>query len=216
MASAHISQDAIPDLYRRLAPVYNVWARLTESRARQRCLELAGIGDGASILEVAVGTGLTFERILRANPGGRNEGVDLSDAMLGRAWARAAATGRMNYRLRIGDAHALDFPDHEFDVLINSYMFDLLPESDFPQVLDEFKRVLRPGGRLVITGMTIGRRWYHGFWEAVHRVNPAWMGGCRGVQMQPHLYNSGFALKQREFVSQLGFPSEVILATAPG
>jgi ubiquinone/menaquinone biosynthesis C-methylase UbiE len=68
-------------------------AYLTESKARDRCLEIAAIQDGESVLEVAVGTGLAFERILKANPSGRNEGIDLTEAMLNRAEKRAASAG---------------------------------------------------------------------------------------------------------------------------
>jgi ubiquinone/menaquinone biosynthesis C-methylase UbiE len=144
---ARLDKGKVPETYRRIASLYDAWAWLTESRARKRCLELAAIQDGESVLEVAVGTGLAFERILEVNPSGRNEGIDLTDAMLARAERRAAQAGHTNYRLRVGDAYALDFAEDSFDVLINNYMFDLLPEPDFPRVLGEFRRVLRACGR---------------------------------------------------------------------
>jgi ubiquinone/menaquinone biosynthesis C-methylase UbiE len=214
MPDARIDQGHISDLYRKIAPGYDLWARVTESKARNRCLEIAAIQDGESVLEVAVGTGLAFERILKANPSGRNEGIDLTEAMLIRAEKRAARAGIKNYRLAVGDAYALDFPDNDFDVLINNYMFDLLPEDDFPTVLAEFRRVLRPGGRLVLVNMTKGVRWYNSIWEWVYRMNPAWLGGCRGVQVLPLLGQIGFVTVERQYVSQMTFPSEVICAVA--
>jgi ubiquinone/menaquinone biosynthesis C-methylase UbiE len=214
MPDARISQGHIPDLYRKIAPGYDLWARVTESNARDRCLEIAAIQDGESVLEVAVGTGLAFERILKGNPSGRNEGIDLTEAMIIRAEKRAASTGIKSYRLAVGDAYALDFPDNDFDVLINNYMFDLLPEDDFPTVLAEFRRVLRPGGRLVLVNMTKGMRWYNGIWEWVYRMNPAWLGGCRGVQVVPLLGQVGFVTSERQYISQMTFPSEVICAVA--
>ena len=192
-----------------------MWARLTESKALLRCLELAAIRDGESVLEVATGTGLAFERILRANPSGRNEGIDLTEAMLARARKRAAKLGVDNYRLRIGDAYALDFPDGDFDLLINNYMFDLLPQQDFVDVLTEFRRVLRPGGRLVMVNMTKGERWYNRIWERIYRINPAWLGGCRGVTILPVMEACGFIHTQREYISQMTFPSEVLCGVAP-
>ena len=209
-----INKDDISDLYGRIAPGYDIWARVTESKARNRCLEFAAIQDGESVLEVATGTGLAFERILQANPTGRNEGIDLTQAMLIRAEKRAARTGVRNYRLTVGDAYALDFPDNDFDVLINNYMFDLLPENDFPKILVEFRRVLRPGGRLLLVNMTKGMRWYNGIWERVYRMNPAWLGGCRGVQVLPLLDKTGFDTAGRQYISQMTFPSEVICAVA--
>jgi ubiquinone/menaquinone biosynthesis C-methylase UbiE len=210
MADAQIEKGRVADLYRKIAPSYDLWAWLTESKARNRCLELAAIKDGEHVLEVAVGTGLAFEMILEANPSGRNEGIDLTEAMLSRAEKKAAKSGSDNYRLRVGDAYDLDFPDDSFDVLINNYMFDLLPQQDFRTVLEEFKRVLRPGGRLVMISMTKGERWYNGLWERIYRINPALLGGCRGVLLLPQLEACGFGQTRREYVSQLTFPSEIV------
>lgn len=215
MLEAGIQKGVVADLYGKLAPSYDLWARLTESKARDRCLELASIQDGEAVLEVAVGTGLAFEMILRSNPSGRNEGIDLTEEMLTRAERRAGNSETDNYRLRIGDAYALDYPDDDFDVVINNYMFDLLPQQDFLTVLTEFKRVLRAGGRLAMVNMTEGERWYNNLWERIYRINPAWLGGCRGVLLVPHLESCGFVQTKREYVSQLTFPSEVVCAVAP-
>jgi len=54
---ARIDKSDVPHIYKKVASVYDIWARLTESKARNRCLELASIRDGESVLEVAVGTG---------------------------------------------------------------------------------------------------------------------------------------------------------------
>jgi ubiquinone/menaquinone biosynthesis C-methylase UbiE len=147
---------------------------------------------------------------LQRNPSGVNEGIDLTEAMLAKAKNKAAQSGTTHYRLRPGDAYALDFADNSFDVLINNYMFDLLPEGDFPQVLSEFWRVLRPGGRLVLVDMARDGRWYNKIWETVYRIQPAWMGGCRGVAMNEYVQAAGFQQVRREFISQMTFPSEII------
>lgn len=215
MTDAQVEKSRIPDIYRRIAPSYDLWAWLTESKARDRCLELAAIQNGEAVLEVAVGTGLAFEKILKSNPSGRNEGIDLTEAMLIRADRRAAKSGMQNYSLRIGDAYDLDFPDDSFDVLINNYMFDLLPRQDFLTVLKEFKRVLRHGGRMAMVNMTKGERWYNGIWERIYRFNPALLGGCRGVLILPQLVECGFTGTRREYVSQLTFPSEIVYGIVP-
>lgn len=215
MSDAKIEKGQVADIYRKIAPSYDLWAWLTESQARERCLELAAIQDGEDVLEVAVGTGLAFVEILEANPSGRNEGVDLTAAMLIRAEKKAARTGNPHYRLRVGDAYDLDFPNDSFDVVVNNYMFDLLPERDFSAVLEEFKRVLRPGGRLALVNMTHGVRWYNGVWERLYRMNPALLGGCRGVSLGPLLQQSGFQHTTREYCSQFTFPSEVVFGISP-
>lgn len=215
MVDAKIDKARVPRVYRRIAPAYDAWGWLTERTARDRCLDLAAIRDGEDVLEVAVGTGLAFRRILLTNPSGRNEGIDLTPEMLARAEARAAKTGADNYRLRVGDAYGLDFADDSFDVLVNNYMFDLLPRDDFPTVLGEFRRVLRPGGRLAMVNMTSGEHWYNGLWERIYRLNPSLLGGCRGVSLQAFLERCGFTRVRREFVSQFTFPSEIVTAVAP-
>jgi SAM-dependent methyltransferase len=64
---------------------------------------------------VAIGTGLTFREILRANPNGHNAGIDLAPAMLEKARLRAAKSGGTNYQIS-GDAYDLKFPNHQFDL----------------------------------------------------------------------------------------------------
>lgn len=96
---------------------------------------------------------------------------------------------------------------------MNNYMFDLLPEKDFALVLEEFKRVLKPGGRIILVNMTHGEHAYQRFWELVYRFNPKWLGGCRGVLHSPVMQTVGFHNIHRETVSQFGFPSEIIVAT---
>ena len=215
MPDARITKEQIPDVYGRIAPLYDVWAWLTERDARERCLELAAIRDGEDVLEVAVGTGLTFVKILEANPSGRNEGIDLTPAMLIHAERRAARARHDSYNLQVGDAFDLPFPDDNFDVLVNNYMFDLLPERDFVRVVEEFKRVLRPGGRLAMVNMTDGKHWYNGIWSGLYQVSPALLGGCRSVSLLPVLLLCGFRETRREYVSQFTFPSEVVVGMAP-
>ena len=215
MLDARINKEQIPAVYGRIAPIYDIWAWLTERDARDRCLELAAIQDGEDILEVAVGTGLTFVKILEANPSGRNEGIDLTPEMLIVAERRVARARDDIYNLQVGDAYDLPFPDDSFDVLVNNYMFDLLPERDFVKVLEEFKRVLHPGGRLAMVNMTHGKRWYNGIWRRLYQASPALLGGCRSVSLLPLVLQCGFRETRREYVSQFTFPSEVVFGVAP-
>lgn len=208
---ARVAQSDIPSVYTRLAPMYDFWAKLTEAHARQRCLEIAALRDGEDVLEVAVGTGALFVDLVRANPHGRTEGVDLTEAMLERARRKVAALpGR--HPLRVGDAGALPFDDASFDLLANNYMFDLMPEAQFAPVLSEFHRVLRPGGRLVIVNMAHTDAWLLRAYERVYQLAPRLMGGCRGVHMETPVRDAGFEDVRVERVSQLGFPSEVVSA----
>ena len=213
--NARIKKKHIPQLYKNIAPKYDIWARFTETKARILCLGLANIQNGEAVLEVAVGTGLAFAEILKMNPAGINEGIDITKEMLMRAEEKAESLGMNNYNLKLGDAYDLKYDDNSFDVLINNYMFDLLPEKDFPKVILDFKRVLRPKGRLVLINMTKGEHWYNALWEAIYRWKPALVGGCRGVYLKPYLQSAGFTEIERKFVSQMTFPSEVVCALKP-
>lgn len=212
IAAAKLKKKDVVDVYTQTAPIYDLWGALTETKARQRSLALAQIQDGMSILEVAIGTGLTFREILRANPNGQNVGVDLTPAMLDKAKIRIKKLGINNYQVAVGDAYDLKFANAQFDLVMNNYMFDLLPEKDFGTVLSEFKRVLKPGGRLILVNMTKGKYFYERFWETVYKINPRWLGGCRGVLLSEPLQEAGFTDITREAISQIGFPSEVISA----
>ena len=210
-----LDKPEVVDVYTQTAPIYDLWGRLTETKARQRSLKLARIRSGETILEVAVGTGLTFREILRANPDGQNFGIDLTPAMLKKARRKADQAGVSNYQLTSGDAYHLQFGDQSIDLLINNFMFDLLPEKDFALVLAEFRRVLKPNGRMVLVNMTRAERWYQRIWEGVYKLNPRWLGGCRGVLLQNSLAASGFVNIRREMLSQLGFPAEILTADKP-
>jgi ubiquinone/menaquinone biosynthesis C-methylase UbiE len=214
MLEAGVSQERIPKLYGRIARLYDLWAAATETRARRACLDSAAVRDGEAVLEVAVGTGLIFRELVRANPSGLTEGVDLTEQMLDRARLKVEGL-QGKHRLRVGDARHLDFSDATFDLLVNSYMFDLLPEADFAPVLAEFRRVLKPGGRLALVNMGLATRPSQRLYELLYQVNPALMGGCRGVALRPFIEAAGFVEVETRSMSQLGFPSEIITARLP-
>ncbi len=207
---AVVPQSEIGPLYDGISRVYDVWGKLTESKARGLALEWADVTDGSTVLEVAVGTGLAFERIVRQNPNGRNIGVDLSEGMLARARKRISRLDSKNHSLSLGDAAALEIGSGTVDVLVNNYMFDLLPFEEMDKVLAEFRRVLKPGGRLVLVNMTRGRGIGGGIYDWIYRLFPRAMGGCRGVELAGRLERQGFRVERREFVRQMLFPSEVI------
>ena len=198
--------------YTRLAPVYELWAKLTESRARARVLDLAAVRDGEAVLEVAVGTGVQLAALARRNRSGRTVGVELADGMLEKAGRELARAGLGRVELVKADALDLPFGDTEFDLVVNSYMLDLLPLAEIPVALAEMKRVLRPGGRLVLSNMTKGERRLHRIWDALYARGIVLTANCRGVLAAPVLEQLGFAGVQREYVAQMSFPTEIVSA----
>lgn len=209
---ARVPQEEIAPLYDRVSGIYDIWGRLTESHARRRAIDLAAIRDGETVLEVAVGTGLAFLEIVKRNPHGRNVGIDLSPGMLAIAGKRLGKLAAANYELGIGTAFDLKTANDSVDLLVNNYMFDLIPFEAMDKILMEFKRVLKKGGRLVLVNMTEGERFGSRIYDAVYNLSPKAMGGCRGVRLSERLKKHGFAIEVREYHQQMLFPSEVILA----
>ena len=94
-------------------------------------------------------------------------------------------------------------------------MLDLLPRDDILRALAEFRRVLRPGGRLVLSNMTKGGPRRHRFWDALYARGLSLTATCRGVLAAPVLAEVGFAEVTREYVAQMLFPTEVVTARKP-
>lgn len=209
---ARIPPEQVVRKYDRIASIYDIFGFLMESKARQKALDFAAIRDGEKVLEVALGTGLNFVEILKRNPSGSVEGIDISVKMLKKARKRISRVGSGNYRLYLCDCHHLPFEDETFDVLMNQYLFDILPVDDFLPILFEFKRVLKDGGRIVLVNMTKGKSPVNQIYEGIYRLRPPLLAGCRGVFVAPFLETLNFRQIRREFVSQLGFPSEVVSA----
>ncbi len=114
---------------------------------RLRTLAALGLAAGESVLDAGCGTGLLLQQeALAVGRGGRAEGMDYSDDML--ALARERLRELPQAGLRQGSIESLPFGDAEFDAL--SCTQTLLYVERLEQTLDEFFRVLKPGGRLAI------------------------------------------------------------------
>ena len=132
--------------YDRWAPIYDLVFGGVFATGRAESIAAAE-RVGGRILEVGVGTGISLPRY---GPAMRLVGVDISDAMLDKARARAARLGLSNVeQIRQMDAENLAFADNEFDVVVAQYVVTAVPDPE--RALDEFVRVVRPGGEIVIT-----------------------------------------------------------------
>lgn len=191
-----------------------------ENKPRKLALERATIHPGDRLLEVAIGPGVTLLEILkRVHKGNVVFGVDLSRGMLERARHLVEGEGYENVALVEADARTLPFAGDTFDVLLNSYMLDLIELRDLPLVIGEFRRVLKPGGRLVLVSMSKEDPATTTWWERVYTWLPrGWvaylLGGCRPVFMEGLVREAGFVDVKREFVPNV-IPSEVVTARKP-
>jgi len=206
---ARLSSDELVATYDRLALLYEAWGPLFGAEAHRLVQRRAALRNGEAYLEVAVGAGFTFLPMTLANPEGRNEGVDLSEGMLARCRQRLYRAGARNYNLQRADARELPFPDQSFDVALCCYLLDELSPADQARTLRELHRVLRRGGRLLVTNVTYGGL---PLYELLARRLPWVLGGARPVNLAPQLLEQGFKDVSRTTYRRLRLASEVIRA----
>ena len=132
------------DLYARYYDLDDTIFLGTKQRLRARVVELAGIREGTSVLDVMVGTGKLS--VLAAEAGGEVVGVDLSRPMLALAKQRADDLGVDGITLKEGDAEDLPFEDGSFDTVISSYGLDTVFDPE--KAVREMMRVVKKGGRI--------------------------------------------------------------------
>ncbi|MEA2993329.1 MAG: phosphatidylethanolamine/phosphatidyl-N-methylethanolamine N-methyltransferase [Alphaproteobacteria bacterium] len=138
-------KDTIAKAYARWAPVYDLVFGAVFERGRLAAIEAAQ-QVGGRILEVGVGTGISLPVYARTN---RIVGIDISEPMLRKALHRVAEHRLDNVEtLAVMDAEHLAFPDGFFDVVVAQYVITAVPNPE--ATLDEFARVLRPGGEIVL------------------------------------------------------------------
>ncbi len=214
---AGLTKEEAVAVYDRLAPVYGVWGALFESRAADRSLELSLPEDATDedVLEVGVGTGDFFGRLVDANPDGRNVGVDISRRMAERTRARMVRKSKnldADWQVARADAFALPFDDDSFDLVVCQYVLDLIPADGFAPLLDELRRVLRYDGRLSTVTLAPSDGVLPRLLGFLHRLSPKLVGGCRPVPVKEILEDNGFRIRESETVRQLGLPSDVVVA----
>ncbi len=143
-------------MFDRIAKVYDLLNTVMTAglhhRWRERAADLALLGPGSRVLDVATGTGdLAIELARRVAPGGEVVGSDFSEAMLARARTKPKPVGA-ELRFEWGDALELPFADGTFDAA--TVGFGARNFSDLARGLAEMARVVRPGGRVVVLEFT--------------------------------------------------------------
>jgi phosphatidylethanolamine/phosphatidyl-N-methylethanolamine N-methyltransferase len=142
---SELDKDAVARAYARWAPVYDIVFGAVFDRGRKASIAAAE-RIGGRILEVGVGTGLSLPDYAKTN---RLTGVDLSEPMLRKAKERVADQRLTNVEgLAVMDAQRLAFHDDSFDLIVAQYVITTVPDPE--ATLDEFVRVLKPGGEIIL------------------------------------------------------------------
>ena len=144
-----IDKQSVERAYARWAPVYDLVFGAVFERGRRAAIaaaERACGPQGGRILEVGVGTGISLPDYARVN---RIVGIDISEPMPRKAQERVAEHKLSNVdALAVMDAARLALPDRSFDAVVAQYVITAVPNPE--ATLDEFARVIRPGGEIVL------------------------------------------------------------------
>jgi phosphatidylethanolamine/phosphatidyl-N-methylethanolamine N-methyltransferase len=140
-----IDRAGVTKAYDRWAPIYDlVFGKVFEQGRQSTIAEADRIG--GRILDVGVGTGLSLSDYSRTT---KLCGVDISEPMLRKAQQRVRAMGLSNVEtLAVMDAKNLAFPDALFDAVVAQYVITAVPDPE--STLDDFIRVLKSGGELIL------------------------------------------------------------------
>ena len=155
-AAGVLEEGQVRAMFDRIAGFYDVMNSVMTAglhhRWRRRAADLAAVGPGDRVLDVATGTGdLAIELAGRVRPGGEVVGSDFSEEMLVHARRKAP-----DLRFEWGNALGLSYDDDEFAAA--TVGFGARNFSDLEQGLREMTRVVRPGGHVVILEITTPQR----------------------------------------------------------
>ena len=204
--------------YNKIAPAYDLLAERSEQPMREVALEMLAPAPGELLLEIGFGTGHVLARLAQAvGPTGRVFGIDISENMLAQArelLERENLADRVT--LACGDAEDLPYPPDSFEGILMCFTLELFDTPDIPRVVAQCKRVLRPGGRIVLAA--VSKEGEQGFalraFEWTHRHFPNLLD-CRPIHARQALEAQGFSIEQSR-VESMWVPVEIVRGRKPG
>ena len=206
------SKEQTRAFYNKISRVYDLLSERSEAPMRKAGLELLQARSGERVLEIGCGTGHTLA--WRAQAVGRKGnvfGLDLSEKMLRQAKGNLARRNLLERaQLCRGDAAQLPYADASMDGVFMSFALELFDTGEIPKVLGECRRVLRPGGRIVVVGMSKEAK--HdplvGVFEWTHEHFPNFLD-CRPIYVREALETAGFKI-QKALKKRMWIPVEII------
>ncbi len=211
------SKEETRSYYNKIAKVYDLLSERSEGPMRQIGLAKLAPQQGEKILEIGCGTGHMLVELARAvGPSGKVSGIDISDQMVQLSQQVLHEAG-LSDRTEVvcGDAEHLPCEAASLDAVTMSFTLESFDTPAIPVVLAECFRVLRPGGRIVIVGISkLGK---HGLvyraYEWTHRHFPNLMD-CRPIYVGRALEAVGFEIRDSS-IEDMWVPVEIVLAQRP-
>ncbi|MCU4973921.1 methyltransferase domain-containing protein [Halobacteria archaeon AArc-m2/3/4] len=202
---------AARDWYDVFSTYYNTVADPFEAPARNAGLELLDATPGERVLDVGCGTGNALVALARAvGANGTAVGIDLAEGMC-RASRRALTDAGLEWGVVVeGDAATTPFRKNTFDALFASFVLELFDTPEILTVLDEWRRVLDPGGRLCVVSLSRrGGGPYTRLYETVHDLVPTYVD-CRPIYVRETLLEAGFRIVDEREETAWQLPVEVV------
>ena len=201
--------------YNSISRYYGYTAGALGRKYSEMALQRLSIAEGETVLEIGFGTGYCLK--LMADLVGRGRkvcGIDISSSMIQKTKTRLEKAGlTRRAELCCADATCLPFDDNSFDAVLMSFVLEVMDTPEIPRVLEETKRVLKPGGRLGVASMSKenGESIFLKVYEWIHNRWPKYVGS-RPIYAGQALIDAGFQVKSKEKVRILRLPAEIIVA----
>jgi demethylmenaquinone methyltransferase/2-methoxy-6-polyprenyl-1,4-benzoquinol methylase len=176
------------------------------------------VSTGETVLEIGFGTGNALLVLAKAvSPTGKVAGIDISPGMFDVARQKLSHAGFSGQvTLQQGDAAALPYQAGSFNAVFISFTLELFDSPEIPTVLAECRRILKPGGRMVV--VALARDEHENIplqiYEWFHQILPSYVD-CRPIYLQSALSLAGFLIQDVTRKWMWGLPVEICLAKNP-
>lgn len=193
------------------------WHAFYENPAMDELIAHLELSRASHVLEFGCGTGRLAEKLFSNLPeSARYWGLDISRTMVELTRARLEPFGERAEVHQSDGGPRLRVETGAFDRLVSTYVLDLLSDDDIAAFLEEAHRLLAPGGLMGLVSLTHGyttsAQLLEHLWVGLHRLNPAWVGGCRPLRLSEHLPAGGWKVSYHRVVTSYFVSSEILIA----
>ncbi|AHD08262.1 class I SAM-dependent methyltransferase [Phaeobacter gallaeciensis] len=199
---------AVESSYARWAPVYDKTFGVITNGGRRRAVAYVNEHRSGRLLEVGVGTGLSlplYKSSLKVT------GIDFSEDMLKKAQKRVEESDLDHVEaLRQMDARSLDFPDATFDTVSAMHVLSVVPDPE--QVMGEIARVLKPGGKVVITNHFLREQGVLAFLERVSAPFANVLGWHSDFEIETVLGEDHLSIEHHQPLPPFGLMTFLVLS----
>lgn len=174
---------------------------------------IAALKEGETVLDLGAGAGFdAFLAAAKVGKSGKVIGVDMTPEMLRKARANAKKGNYANVEFRLGEIEKLPVEDNSVDVIISNCVINLSPEKQ--RVFKEAYRVLKPGGRLMVSDLVITKDLPDRLKNSVEAYVGCLAGAIKKDEYLGFIKNAGF--QDVKMVSKSNYPADPVFEDLKG